>query len=850
MKHGKKLILVATGLVGAGFLAALVVPSLHRDQVMSEPEKRPVEVVVVKKKGMNLYCEIAPETNRMSLEEEATEFPWTGHKSDGSRVVHIGGGGGGGDDKGGGGGEELEMTEPPSIDADFLSIPDGLPGRPAPKTEYLGAKARYGARPPTVPPTGPPTGPPSGPVSGDVGNGSAKSSDYRNGPARHGASSIRGKVTKNTKNIDALEEALGDARLAFRREELWIIEQPQQIAKAPTYTEMPGSGELRAKLPNQEKTVPLPLKHTDVKGTISAYVATVQVTQKYQNPYDSKIEAVYVFPLPQNAAINEFIMTVGQRRIRGIIRERQEARRIYNAARQQGHVASLLTQERPNIFTQSVANIEPGKAIEIEIRYFNTLKFSKGEYEFVFPMVVGPRFNPPGCTSGVAAVPRGVPGRSSQQTEVQYLRPEERSGHDIALAVDIDAGVSLEKVWSPSHAVNTGTLGETRAKVSLTRHDTIPNKDFVLRYKVAGTKVKAALLVHKDPRGRFFTLMLQPPEDLKMIEPTPREMIFVLDCSGSMRGEPIRKAKAAISRALKKLGKHDTFQIIRFSNNASQLGPRPIPATPENVEIGQHYLANLSGSGGTMMIEGIKAALDFPHAEERFRIVSFMTDGFIGNDRQILGEVHQRIGASRIFSFGVGSSPNRYLLERMALLGHGAVAWIGLDGDSGLAAVDGFYEQVTHPALTDLKIDWDEMGATDVYPQAKPDLFVGRPIILTGRYTGQGKATVRLTGNVAGREKVIELPVDLDAAETHPGLPFVWARTRIADLADRATRSEAGDELRNGIREVALEFGLMSEFTSFVAVDSLSKTKGGFGTTVAVPVPVPEGVRYDTTVSE
>ncbi len=633
----------------------------------------------------------------------------------------------------------------------------------------------------------------------------------------------------------------------IRADELWIIEQPRMAANQPK--DMPGGGELRAKLPDQEKHVTLPLKHTDVKAAISAYIATVNVTQKFENPYDSKIEAIYVFPLPQNAAINEFIMTVGERRIRGIIRERKEARRIYNQARRQGHVASLLTQERPNIFTQSIANIEPGKAIDIDIKYFNTLKYSKGEYEFVFPMVVGPRYNPPGYSGGVAALAHGKPGRSTQQTEVQYLRPNERSGHDISLEVDIDAGVSIERLWSASHAIAPKKLSDSRRKVMLSQHDSIPNKDFVLRYRVAGAKIKTALLVHRAPRGRFFTLMLQPPAELAQVERTAREMIFVLDCSGSMSGAPIRKAKAAITRAIKKLRPSDTFQIIRFSNNASQLGARPILATPANVRKGLNFVNGLSGSGGTQMIEGIKAALDFPHAEERFRIVSFMTDGFIGNDREILGEVHKRLRDSRIFSFGVGSSPNRYLLERMAVLGHGAAAFIGLDGDSGLDAVDRFYEMAGHVALTDISIDWGNMKVQDAYPRLQPDLFVGRPVVLTGRYDGQGRTSITINGRAGGKMVSYKLDVDLDEASVHQGLPFVWARSRIADLADRATwQKENSHELSTGILGTALEFGLMSEFTSFIAVDSMTKTAGAFGTTVAVPVPVPAGVRYETTV--
>jgi Ca-activated chloride channel family protein len=637
------------------------------------------------------------------------------------------------------------------------------------------------------------------------------------------------------------------ARLS-RADEIWVIEKTAFPAAVKS-DRGPGCGALLARAPAETETVPVPLKHTDVQARVSGYIATVEVTQEFHNPFNEKIEAVYVFPLPQNSAVNEFLMTIGERTIRGIIREREEAEQIYAAARRQGHAASLLTQERPNIFTQKVANIEPGKEIDINIKYFNTLAYVDGSYEFVFPMVVGPRFNPPGTTDGVGAVARGKHGSSGQSTEVQYLAPHERSGHDISVAVEIDAGVEIEDITSPTHAIEVEQDASEFAAVRLSELDAIPNKDFVLHYKVAGDAVKSTLLTHRDERGGFFTLMLYPPAELADLQRQPTEMIFVLDCSGSMSGAPIAKAKAAAERALKRLRPDDTFQIIRFSNNASQLGPAPLLATSKNVRRGLDYIRSLNGNGGTMMIEGIKAALDFPHDRERLRLVSFMTDGYIGNEAQIFGEIYQRLGDARIFSFGVGSSVNRYLLEGMARLGHGAVAYVGLDDSTG-EAVDLFYKRISHPAMTDIEIDWGGMGVSDVYPREIPDLFVGRPVVLTGRFEGDGLADIRVTGRCGAEEREIALTADLeDASATHAGIPSVWARTQIRHLADRMTRSD-DFELPQQIREVAFEYNLMSKYTSFVAVDSKTVTAGDHGISLAVPVPTPAGVRYDTTVSE
>lgn len=630
-------------------------------------------------------------------------------------------------------------------------------------------------------------------------------------------------------------------------EEVWIIARGA-TEPPPDSDETPGCGAMVAEHPDTGMEVPLPLKHTDVKATVSAYIATVSVTQQFHNPYDGKIEAVYVFPLPQNAAVNEFVMIIGERRIRGIIRERQEAERIYNEAKRQGYVASLLTQERPNIFTQSVANIEPGEQIDVNIRYFHTLDYDNGWYEFVFPMVVGPRFNPPGWTDGVGAVARGLHGVSGQETKVQYLKPSERSGHDIDLQVDINTGVSVEEYVCPTHAVSTEAPSEDHLRVKLSRIDRIPNKDFVLRYRVAGQRIKPNLLTHLDQRGGYFTLMVYPPEDQRNLARQPLELVFVLDCSGSMSGQPLKQAKLAVERALGRLQPDDSFQIIRFSSDASKLGRHPLSASPQNVRKGLSYLKNLKSQGGTMMIEGIRAALDFPHDPERLRFVCFLTDGYIGNESQILGELQERLGTSRIFSFGIGSSVNRYLMEHMAKVGRGVVSYLG-SNDNASQIMDAFMTRISYPAMTNVRVDWGGWKVSDVYPRTIPDLFVGRPIILTGRFQGNPAAQVRVAGQ-AGKE-LIELPIipttGLSGAN-QAGLPSVWARMKISDLSDLAF-GDPGSELAEEIKQVALDYGLMSAYTAFVAVDSSRHTEGKVGTTVPVAVPVPDGVRYETTVT-
>jgi Ca-activated chloride channel family protein len=367
-------------------------------------------------------------------------------------------------------------------------------------------------------------------------------------------------------------------------EELWVIET-RSAATAAEDDDEPGSGTMVALVvpgggQAQPVEVPLPLRHTAVRAVVDGYVSAVDVTQQFENPYDEKIEAVYLFPLPEKAAVNEFVMTIGERRIRGILREKEEAQRIYEDARAQGYRASLLVQHRPNIFEQKVANIEPGKRIDVNIRYFHTLAYSDGWYSFVFPTVVGPRYNPLGSSDPVAALPRTDFGEPPAGTAVRYLRPQERSAHDLRLSVDIDAGVAIEELTA-SHDVATQRDGESRAHVQLAAGNAMPNRDFILKFRVAGETVKSNLLTYVDPETRqgYFTLFVYPPAAPTALRRQPVEMVFVIDTSGSMSGRPLEQARAAVNAALDRLERSDKFQIMNFSSSVRQFAAAPVPAT-------------------------------------------------------------------------------------------------------------------------------------------------------------------------------------------------------------------------------------------------------------------------------
>ncbi len=641
-------------------------------------------------------------------------------------------------------------------------------------------------------------------------------------------------------------------------EELWIISQPAaDEMMAAVAEDALGPGVMIARLipvvlpdqpaPTVYREIPLPLKHTDVNARVEGYVGTVDVTQQFENPYSEKIEAVYMFPLPEKAAVSEFVMTIGDRRIRGILRAKEEAQQIYNQARAQGYQASLLTQHRPNVFEQKVANIEPGKAIDINIRYYEALAYQDGWYSFVFPTVIGPRYNPAGSPDPLHAVPQWNHQPTPDGAAVRYLTPGTTSTHDISIAVELDPGVAIEEIDS-SHELETRWRGDDVVHVTLRDGAALPNKDFRLNFRVAGDTIKSNLLTYVDEESGegYFTLMLYPPQGLEALHRQPLELVFVLDCSGSMSGAPLAQAKAAILAALDRLQPNDTFQIIRFSNSSSQLGAFPVAATPENILVARNYLYGLNSEGGTEMITGIRAALGFPADADRLRFVTFLTEGFIGNEAQILDEIDRRLGGARIFSFGVGSSPNRYLLERMAGIGRGAVAYLSLQ-DSGRVVMDAFFERISHPAMLVVEIDFGGMAVSDVYPRRLPDLFVGRPVVVTGKFTGRA-GDVELEGVAGGARVAVTLDHEGSAPE-HSFLPNLWARLKIAELEDRvAVEPGRAGIFAAEIRQTAIQYELMSDYTSFVAVDASTITAGRTGTTVYQAVPVPEGVRYETAV--
>ncbi|MDM8557462.1 VIT domain-containing protein [Candidatus Parabeggiatoa sp. HSG14] len=601
------------------------------------------------------------------------------------------------------------------------------------------------------------------------------------------------------------------------------------------------------------KKLEMPLQHTDVKIEVSGFVASATVTQHYHNPFKKPIEAVYTFPLPNDAAVDDMQMTIGKRTIKGLIKHRKEARRIYERARQQGQRASLLEQERPNIFTQSVANIMPGDNIMITIRYVNILRYAEGNYELVFPMVVGPRY-----ISGDTAIGQSGTGWAPDTNIVPdasritppVLKPGERSGHDIALSVKLNAGVPIQNMQYTSHVVEVQKINQHERHIQLHHADRIPNKDFVLRYQVAGKAPEMATIAHHDERGGFFTLIIQPQQTITDDEVFPRELIFIVDTSGSMRGFPIEKSKEAIRRLLKGMRSTDIFNVVRFAGDTGTLWKKPRPYTPTHVDEAMQYINNFRGRGGTEMRRGILKALAQPANEGYLRIAFLLTDGYVGNEFGIFQSIEKERRGARVFSLGVGSSVNRYLLDRAAEIGRGESFYVRQDENSD-EVIDKFFKRVDRPALAHIEIDWGNLDVTELYPSKIPDLWAGQPIRIHGRYNVGGVDTITVRGQLKNRSFSQKLRVTLPQNEpANEAMATVWARQQVHGLTNQMVRKGQTKELIEKVTQLGLTFRLMTKWTSFVAVEEIIANVDGKLQTIVQPVEMPEGVSYEGVFGE
>lgn len=580
----------------------------------------------------------------------------------------------------------------------------------------------------------------------------------------------------------------------------------------------------------------LPLEHTEAEISVEGSIQLVTVRQVYGNPYDEPIETLYVFPLPQSGAVYSMNMEIGDRLIEGEIRERQEAQRIYEEAISEGRTAALLEQERPNIFTQTVGNILPGDDIVIEIMYAAPVDYNGGTWEVVYPMVVGPRFVP----DGVEDADRITPDIVLEGT---------RSGYDIELSMTLDPGLEIREFESLNHAVSTRILEGGRLSVELSREHEIPNRDFVFTYATAGDEIGAGVVSHYGDLGGHFMLMLEPDAEVDPDLIAPKEIFFVVDNSGSMSGQPMEVAKETVRQFVSGMNPEDSFQIMRFSETASSMSPSPLENTPLNIQRGIQYIEGMQGMGGTMMIEGVRACVGYPEDPERMRYIIFLTDGYIGNETEILAELRTTLGENmRLFSVGVGSSTNRYLIEGLAEEGRGYATYVALD-QNPKNAVEDIYEKINNPYLVNIEVDWGNLDVTDVYPGEIRDLYDGEPLVVVGRYDEPGRDTITISGTVGGRSWEQSMSVRLVSRGGTEAADRLWARRKIHHLnrliLDCQYRSKPADWFVEEIIGTSLDYSVLSEHTAFVAVDTYVRTDGSAPEVIGIPVNMPEGVSYD-----
>jgi len=610
-------------------------------------------------------------------------------------------------------------------------------------------------------------------------------------------------------------------------------------------------GSLLYRSPISGRYESVPLIHTDVTFDVRGLAAAATVTQQYVNSGTEPIEAVYVFPLPHDAAVYDMEIRIGNRLIRSVIREREEAKRVYESAKSEGKRAALMEEERPNIFTASVANLMPGDHIDVRLRYVEPLPWEEGRIRLVFPMVVGPRYIP-----GTQAVGHDGTGWALDTAAVSdasritppVRNPDSRPGHDISLSIDLDSAFEFGAINSVSHAITVRRLPDGRQHVELASGTTIANRDFVLEVRQAESKQpETALFLSPEPGSSetYFLLSAFPPT----VQPTKRmpvEMLYLIDISGSMAGTSITQAREALLQALDRLGPKDRFGIIAFNNDFYDFASEPLTATTENLAAARRFVQHLEAGGGTEMLPALLHLMRKPETSGYLRHIILLTDGDLGNEEQIFAALRLHLGGARLYTVAIGSAPNFFLASKMAQFGRGTFTHIADIGEIR-EQMESLLETIESPVLTDVKLSFEGVEVAEVYPQRPPDLFLRRPLQLYGRISRGHTGRVHLTARAGDQPYEASFTFDASTASFHPGITTLWARQRVEDLMDRWRLSD--EDSRPGIRSTliahAIRYRLVTRFTSLVAVEEVVANTSGASTTVAVPTELPAGMQMD-----
>ncbi len=577
----------------------------------------------------------------------------------------------------------------------------------------------------------------------------------------------------------------------------------------------------------------LPLKSTSAVANISGVIADVVVTQVYKNEGKKALEAIYVFPASTRAAVYGMKMVIGKRVIEAKIKKRDEARKDYEDAKKQGKSASLLEQQRPNVFQMNVANIMPGDEIRVELKYTEMLVPTDRIYEFVYPTVVGPRYsNKPAD----GALP------SDKWVQNPYLREGEKPTYAFDMTVNVAGGMPIKELASTSHKINTAFNGPANAKVTLDKSEKSGgNKDYILRWRLAGDRIQSGLLLYEGEKEKFFLCMLQPPKKVKSAQIPGREYIFVVDVSGSMYGFPLDISKKLLRSLIGNLRPTDTFNVLLFSGGSRLMSEKSLPATKENVDNAINVIDRQRGGGGTELLPALNRVLALPKLENYSRSIIVVTDGYVMVEEEVFDLVRTHLNDANMFAFGIGSSVNRHIIEGMARVGMGEPFVITKPADAA-AQADRFRAMIESPVLTKVKVSFKGFSTYDVEPVSIPDVLADRPVMVFGKYRGEPRGTITVTG-VSGSGKFTESinVTSVKPLKENVALRYLWARHRIALLSDY-NKLHSSDRRVKEVTDLGLAYNLLTAYTSFVAVDNKVRNTGDKPETVNQPLPLPEGV--------
>ena len=584
------------------------------------------------------------------------------------------------------------------------------------------------------------------------------------------------------------------------------------------------------------ETDELPLKETSVNATVVGSIADVTVKQVYVNSGKNPLEAIYTFPMSTRAAVYGMKMTIGSRVVRAQIEEKQKARADYEKAKQEGKRASLLEQSRPNVFTMNVSNIMVGDTIVVELNYTELLVPEKGVYSFVYPTVVGPRYSNKNKKDA---------GLDDQFVASPYTRSGVMPTYKFGYELTINSGIPIQDVACKSHKMNVKHEGLKKTVVQLDKSETNGgNRDVIVTYSLQGSQIESGVMLYEGEDENFFLLMVQPPKKVQKEDIPPREYIFIVDVSGSMWGFPMDITKNLMRNLILNLKPTDKFNVVLFSGAAKVFSPQSVDATQENIALADDFIQKGNAYGGTEVLNALRMANAIPRPDEDIaRTFVMTTDGYVDVDRESIEFVREHSDNTNFFIFGIGSSVNRYLIEGIAFAGHGE-PMIVTNKTEASAAAERFRQYVSTPVLTRIKFNEGKFKAYDVEPMAVPDMMAERPIMIFGKYTGKPTGTVTLTGKV-GR-KAYKQTFDLSqvkADKSNAALRYLWARERIKYLDYLGGQYSRDDTpIAEQITKLGLKYNLMTNYTSFIAIDEVVVNKDGKQTTVKQPIPMPEGV--------